>query len=72
MTDFTRFKMMTDGRPNNATLTTGLYIYKTAFTSEFSYDYSYATTMSWLLAGVIVVIMGIIFATSKKWVHYRN
>lgn len=72
MTDFTKFKMMTDGKPDYATLTTGLYIYKTAFTSEFSYDYSYATTMSWLLAAVIVAIMGIIFATSKKWVHYRN
>jgi len=72
MTDFTRFKMMTDGRPNYSTLTTGLYIYQTAFSSTYEFDYSYATTMSWMLGALIIALMGIIFATSKKWVHYRN
>ena len=68
MTDFTRFKLMTDGDPYYSTLTTSLYIYQTAFTSAYEYNYSYATSMSWILTGIIIVIIAILFATSKKWV----
>lgn len=72
MTDFTRFKLMTDGGPYYSTLTTGLYIYQTAFTSQFEYNYSYATTMAWILSAIIVALIGILFATAKKWVHYND
>ena len=72
MTDFTRFKLMTDGGPYYSTLTTSLYIYQTAFTSSYGYNYSYATSMAWILTGIIVVLIAILFATSKKWVHYND
>ena len=72
MTDFTRFKLMTDGGPYYSTLTTSLYIYQTAFTSSYGYNDSYATSMAWILTGIIVVLIAILFATSKKWVHYND
>lgn len=72
MTDFTRFKLMTNGGPYYSTLTTALYVYQTAFTSTYQYDYSYATTMAWILSIIIIALVGIVFATSKKWVHYND
>ena len=72
MTDFTRFKMMTDGGPYYSTLTSALYIYQTAFTATYDYNYSYATTMSWILGSITIIIVAILFATSKKWVHYND
>lgn len=72
MTDFSRFKLMTNGGPYYSTLTTSLYIYQTAFTSSYDYDYSYATSMSWLLTIIIILIIAVLFATSKKWVHYND
>ena len=72
MTDFSRYKLMTDGGPYYSTLTTGLYIYQNAFTSQYEYNYSYATSMAWILSGIIILLIGILFATSKKWVHYND
>lgn len=72
MTDFTRFRLMTDGGPYYSTLTSALYIYQTAFTSTYSYDYSYATSMAWILSILIIILIGGLFATSKKWVHYND
>lgn len=72
MTDFTRFKLMTDGGPYYSTLTSALYIYQTAFTQTYSYDYSYATSMSWILSILIILLVGGVFLTSKKWVHYND
>jgi multiple sugar transport system permease protein len=72
MQDFTRFSLMANGGPNYATLTPVLYIYQTAFTSGFDYDYSYATAMSWVIGVIILVLVGGIFATSKRWVHYND
>ena len=72
MTDFTRFKMMTDGGPYYSTLTSALYIYQTAFTATYDYNYSYATTMSWILGSITIIIVAILFETSKRWVHYND
>ena len=72
MTDFTRFKLMTDGGPYYSTLTSALYIYQTAFTQTYAYDYSYATSMSWILSILIILLVGGVFLTSKKWVHYND
>lgn len=72
MTDFTRFKLMTDGGPYYSTLTSALYIYQTAFTQTYFYDYSYATSMSWILSILIILLVGGLFLSSKKWVHYND
>lgn len=72
MTDFTRFKMMTDGGPYYSTLTSALYIYQTAFTATYEYNYSYATTMAWILGSFTIVIIAVLFATARKWVHYND
>ncbi|MBP5216853.1 MAG: sugar ABC transporter permease [Bacilli bacterium] len=72
MTDFARYRLMTDGGPSSSTLTTALYIYQTAFTSTYEYDYSYATAMSWLLGVAIIILVAMLFLSSKKWVHYKD
>lgn len=72
MTDFTRFRLMTDGGPYYSTLTTALYIYQTAFTSTYEYNYSYATAMSWILGLGIILIVALLFWSSKRWVHYKD
>lgn len=71
MQDFTRYRLMTDGGPNNASTTPVLYIYQIAFSSTYDYEYSYATTLSWILGLIIIVLVGINFKASK-WVHYND
>lgn len=71
MQDFTRYRLMTDGGPNNASMTPVLYIYQIAFSSSYDYEYSYATTLAWLLGLLIIALVGINFKTSK-WVHYND
>lgn len=70
--DFVRYQLMNDGGPDNATLTPVLYIYQTAFSSDYNYNYVYATAMSWLVGLMIIFIVGVIFKTSSKWVHYND
>lgn len=70
--DFVRYKLMNNGGPDNSTLTPVLYIYQTAFTVQYGYDYTYATAMSWLVGLFIILLVGAVFATSKKWVHYND
>lgn len=72
MQDFVRYRMMSDGGPDNATMTPVLYIYKTAFSASFNYDYAYATALAWLTGIIIMVLAGTTFFTSKKWVHYNE
>lgn len=72
MQDFTRYRLMTDGGPDNASMTPVLYIYQVAFTSSYDYDYSYAAALSWLLGIIIIALAGINFKFSNKWVHYND
>ncbi len=72
MTDFARYKIMTDGGPYYSSLTPGLYIYQTAFTSSYQFDYSYATAMSWIIGLISMILVAICFKTSKRWVHYNG
>ncbi len=70
MQDFARYRLMTDGGPDNASMMPVLYIYQVAFTARYDYDYSYAASLSWLLGLIIIAIVGINFKVSKKWVRY--
>ncbi|MBQ7408444.1 MAG: sugar ABC transporter permease [Clostridia bacterium] len=70
VSDFARYKLMNNGGPDYSTLTPVLYIYQTAFTSQYGYDYTYATAMSWLTGLFIIVLVAATFISSKRWVHY--
>ena len=72
VSDFARYKLMNNGGPDYSTLTPVLYIYQTAFTSQYGYDYTYATAMSWLTGLFIIVLVAATFISSKRWVHYSD
>ncbi len=72
VSDFARYKLMNNGGPDYSTLTPVLYIYQTAFSSQYGYDYTYATAMSWLTGLFIIVLVAGTFISSKRWVHYSD
>ena len=61
--------IMTDGRPANATLVIGLYIFRFAF--EFL-DLGYASAMAWVMLVVILLITLVQFGAARFWVHYEG
>ena len=61
--------MITNGGPQNATLTLVLYIYRTAFQSQ---NMGYAATLSWLLFFFLMIFSFIIFRVVGKRVYYEN
>ncbi|MGH2559498.1 MAG: carbohydrate ABC transporter permease [Thermomicrobiales bacterium] len=66
---FVLILIMTDGRPANATLVLGLYLFRTAF--EFL-DLGYASAMAWVLLVVIMLITLVQFFAAKFWVYYEG
>ena len=72
VSDFARYKLMNNGGPDYSTLTPVLYIYQTAFSSQYGYDYTYATAMSWLTGLFIIGLVAVTFLSSKRWVHYSD
>ncbi len=60
---------MTDGRPANATLVLGLYVYRYAF--EFL-DLGYASAMAWVLLMVIMLFTLVQFLMARFWVYYEG
>jgi multiple sugar transport system permease protein len=66
---FVLILIMTDGRPANATLVMGLYIYRTAF--KFL-DLGYASAMAWVLLVVIMLITLVQFVAARFWVYYEG
>jgi multiple sugar transport system permease protein len=61
--------LMTNGGPQNATLTLVLYIYRTAFQST---NMGYAATLSWLLFFFLMIFSFIIFRFIGRRVYYEN
>jgi multiple sugar transport system permease protein len=66
---FTLFFIMTQGGPNNATLTFMLYLYKMAFQNL---RMGYASAMAWLLFLYLALLTAIVFKSSSKWVYYES
>jgi multiple sugar transport system permease protein len=66
---FTLFYIMTQGGPNNATLTYMLYLYNIAFQST---RMGYGSAMAWLLFAYLAVLTALIFKSSGKWVFYES
>lgn len=61
--------LITKGGPANSTYLYALMLYEKAFKS---YEMGYAAGMAWVLLVIIGGLTGILFATSKFWVHYDN
>jgi len=61
--------IMTDGGPDNATLTAVLHIYRTGFQNNF---FGYASAQGWLLFLVVIVFVIMALRSSSSWVHYER
>jgi multiple sugar transport system permease protein len=66
---FTSSFVLTNGGPNNATLTMVLLIYRKAFQS---FSFGYASAIAWVLFIVILLFTLIVFRTSNRWVYYEG
>lgn len=65
---FTNFYILTDGGPNNATLTFMLYLYRRAF--QFL-QMGYGSAMAWLLFLYLAILTALVFRSARGWVHYE-
>jgi len=66
---FTQAFVMTEGGPNNATLTMVLHIYRTGFQNTF---FGYASAQAALLFLVILVFVLTSLRSTSFWVHYER
>ncbi|MBN2982434.1 MULTISPECIES: carbohydrate ABC transporter permease [Cohnella] len=66
---FTQAYVVTDGGPMNSTLVYALYLFREAFSY---FDMGYASALAWVLLLIVAVITGLLFGSSKKWVHYES
>lgn len=66
---FDLFFIMTEGGPNNSTLTFMLYLYRLSFESL---RMGYGSAMAWLLFVYLIVLTAIVFRSSSKWVYYES
>jgi len=66
---FTLSYIMTDGGPNNATLTVVLYLYRKGF-EQFKFGYSSA--LAWALFFVILGLTLLVIRSSEMWVFYES
>ncbi|MFP7253506.1 ABC transporter permease [Virgibacillus sp. 7505] len=57
------------GGPLDGTLLYSLYLFKQGF--EY-FNMGYASAMAWVMLIIVAVLTGIIFLTSKYWVHYES
>jgi multiple sugar transport system permease protein len=61
--------ILTNGGPNNATLTMVLYVYRKGF-QEFAMGY--ASAVAWVLFLVILAFTLLVFRSSSAWVYYEG
>ncbi|GIN57249.1 carbohydrate ABC transporter permease [Lederbergia ruris] len=57
------------GSPANSLTFYVMYLYDNGFKY---FKMGYASAMAWILFVIIMVLTGIIFLTSKRWVHYQG
>jgi oligogalacturonide transport system permease protein len=67
--EFTGAFVITGGGPMKSTYLYALKLYEEAFTY---FKMGYASALSWVLFVIIMVVTGIIFKTSNKWVYYED
>ncbi|MFN8490383.1 MAG: sugar ABC transporter permease [Caldilineaceae bacterium] len=66
---FTQAQIMTDGGPNNATLTQVLYLYHMGF---INFQFGYASALAWALFLIIMVFTILVVRSGDTWVHYEG
>ena len=66
---FTQALILTNGGPNNATLTAVLHLYRTAFQNLM---FGYASAQAWLLFMVVLVFVVFALRSASSWVHYER
>ena len=66
---FTQAFVMTNGGPNNATLTIMLYLYRKGFEQ---FKFGYASALAWVLFVIILVLTLLVFRSSAMWVYYEG
>ncbi len=62
---FTQAQIITEGKPNNATMMYALYVYNNAI--KYS-KMGYACAMSWVMLVIMSIVTFFIFKSSRKWV----
>ncbi|HLK16969.1 MAG TPA: sugar ABC transporter permease [Fimbriimonadaceae bacterium] len=66
---FTSSYVMTNGGPNNATLFYALYLFRNFF--EY-FKLGKASALAWVLFVILLVVTGIQFWGSRRWVYYEG
>ncbi len=66
---FTNAYILTNGGPNNATLTMVLYLYREAFQL---FHFGYASAIAWALFAIILIFTMLVVRSSALWVHYEG
>ncbi|MBI3957784.1 MAG: sugar ABC transporter permease [Chloroflexi bacterium] len=66
---FTQALIMTNGGPNNATLTAVLHLYRTGFQQG---SFGYASAQAWLLFMVVLLFVLLALRSASSWVHYER
>jgi multiple sugar transport system permease protein len=66
---FAQAFVMTQGGPNNATLTMVLYIYRKAFEQL---HFGYASALAWVLFAIILLLTLVAVRSSDSWVFYAG
>jgi len=66
---FTPAFLMTNGGPANASLFYGLYLYNNAFKW---FNMGYASALAWLMFLIILILTGLVFRSSIRWVYYEG
>ena len=66
---FTTAYVLTQGGPNNATLTMVLYLYRESFQL---FHFCYASALAWMLFAIILVFTMVLLRSSSFWVHYEG
>jgi multiple sugar transport system permease protein len=66
---FTQVYIMTNGGPNNATLTMVLYLYRLGF---INLRFGYASSVAWILFAIILVFTMFVVRSSAAWVFYEG
>src|SRR5579884_266950 len=61
--------VITQGGPNNATLTMVLLIYRKAFQN---FHFGYASSIAWVLFVIILLFSLLVFRSSDRWVYYEG
>jgi multiple sugar transport system permease protein len=66
---FTSAFVLTQGGPNNATLTMVLLVYRKAFQN---FHFGYASSIAWVLFAIILFFSLLVFRSSRAWVYYEG